>query len=312
MSNHWTLEDLYTGVMKSWWVLAATIAAFVAIGGAAWAVLPQTYTAFAQHTVEPISVLSSGSSFSTVNMETERLVATSTSVLERAAAELDDASVGALREATVVEVPRGSQVLTFEVTTRSREQSAEWANAVASAYGDLRSDNARRVVAQTTTALADSIDRLQALSESQSPASDAREATQLQLDALRQEQAQLEATSFFPGTLVTPASAPEDSNRPGFPVFAAGALFLGLTLGGIAALLVTRARSGPTRAHRPNRHRSRARERADEGSETSPGGDTPGPPREHDSMPLPIPITAMSSDDIGVERAPVLARRLRD
>ncbi|MFF2488889.1 hypothetical protein ACFVSU_20980 [Microbacterium sp. NPDC058062] len=306
MSNHWTLEDLYTGVVKSWWVLAATVFTFVAIGAAAWALLPQTYTATAQHTVEPISVLSSGSSFNTVNMETERLVATSASVLERAAAGLDDASVGALRDATVVQVPRGSQVLTFEVTTRSPERSAEWANAVATAYGETRSDNARNVVEQTTAELSESIDRLQALYDSQPPDSDARAATQLQLDALLEQKARLEATPFFPGSLVTPASAPTDSNRPGVPVFVAGGLFLGLMVGGIAALLVTRARSGPTLAYRRDRRGRGAREPADDEAGASPDGETPV--SQESDVTVPISRAGAKAE---AEHPPVVARDAR-
>ncbi|MFF2489001.1 YveK family protein [Microbacterium sp. NPDC058062] len=310
MSNHWTLEDLYMGVVKSWWVLAATVVAFVGVGAAAWVILPQTYTATAQHTVEPITVLASGSSFNTVNMETERLVATSASVLERAASALDDASVDALRESTVVQVPRGSQVLTFEVTTPSPERSAEWVNAVASAYGETRSDNARRVVDQTTTALTDSVERLQALTDSQSPGSDSRQATQLQLDALSQELAQLEAASFYPGSLVTPASPPTDSNRPGVPVFVAGGLFLGLMAGGIAALLATRARSGPARAYRRDPRHTPVAEVDEPGAGSE--GDPPSRRRGHDTTPVASPATAMSEMDVSFERTPVLARRLRD
>jgi len=309
LSNHWTLEDLYNGVVKSWWVLVATVVAFIAVGAGAWAVLPQTYTATAQHTVEPISVLSSGSSFNTVNMETERLVATSSSVLERAAEELDGASVGALREATVVQVPRGSQVLTFEVTTRSPAQSAEWANAVASAYGQTRSDNARAVVEQTTGELSASIDQLQTLYNSQAPDSDARAATQLQLDALLEQKARLEATPFFPGTLVTPASPPADSNRLGIAVFVAGALFLGLMIGGIAALLVTRARSGPARAYRRDRRGRDADGRAADEPGASSEDETPGGRRSR--VMTPSQDAAPEDADSDAKQRPVVVRDAR-
>ncbi|MDY0907912.1 hypothetical protein [Microbacterium sp. CFBP9034] len=283
MSNQWTLEDLYAGVRRSWGVLAAIVAAFVVVSVAAWALLPQAYTATAQHTVEPITALSSGSSFNTVNMETERLVATSAVVLERAAEALGEesgASVGALADATVVQVPRGSQVLTFEVTTPSPEQSAEWANAVASAYGAHRSANARAVVEQTTADLGQSIERLQAVYDSQPAGSDAREATQLQLDALLEEQARLQATSFFPGTLVTPATAVAESNRPGNLVFIVGGLFLGLIVGSIAALLVSRHRRGSGVAY----SRDPGAASADSEAGASPFDETPADGRRDDAF----------------------------
>ncbi|MFC8679973.1 Wzz/FepE/Etk N-terminal domain-containing protein [Microbacterium ureisolvens] len=309
MPDHWTLEDLYTGVARSWWVLAVTVAAFIAAGAGAWVVVPQTYTATAQHTVEPISILSSGSSFSTVNMETERLVATSAAVLKRAARDLDDASAADLREATAVQVPRGSQVLSFEVTTASAQRSAEWATAVASAYGAMRAQNARDVVEQTTAELSRSTAQLQALYDSQVPGSDARAATEQQLDALREQQARLEATPFFPGTLVTPGTAPTDSNRPGLALFVAGGLFLGLLAGAIAALVVTRARSGPALAYRRDRRDGHAGESLDREA----GNPPPLRAVSDDQRPVgdPVPAGSEQNIDVGQERSPILARTIR-
>lgn len=271
-------------------MLVAVVAAFAVVAAVAWALFPQTYTATAQHTVEPITALSSGSSFNTVNMETERLVATSAAVLERAAETLGEesgASVAALSDATVVQVPRGSQVLTFDVTTSSPEQSAEWANAVASAYGAHRSDNARAVVEQTTAELGASIQRLQSVYDAQPADSDARQATQLQLDALLEEQARLQATSFFPGTLVTPATVVTESNRPGNFVFVIGGLFLGLIVGSIAALVVSRSRRGHAVAYRRDLDTERGITGADGEAEAPPSGETPavGRPDEVSTAP---------------------------
>lgn len=268
MADHWTLEDLYQGIMRSWWVLVGTVLLFSLVGAGLWFVFPQTYTAQAQHTVEPISVLTPGSTFNTVSMETERLVATSTTVLERAADELDDAGVAALRNATVIQIPRGSQVLTFEVTTADPDRSADWANALAVAYGEQREDNAREVVERGSTDLEESIGRLQDVIDTQAEGSSAREASELQMQSLQEQQARLAATPFYSGMLVTPAVAPTESNRPRFIVFVAGGLFLGLMVGGIAALLVSRARRGPTLAYR--RERKAAERPASDASDVRP------------------------------------------
>ncbi len=242
MAVQWTLDDLYRRVMQSWFVLVGTILALMLAGAAIFAVFPQTYTAQAQHTVEPISVLSSGSSFNTVNMETERVVATSTAVLQRASDALDGVSVATLRDATVIEVPRNSQVLMFQVTASSGKKAAAWANALAEAYGEQRTTNARTVLEQTSAELDDAIQKLQDLLITQPEGSNTRAATQLQLQALLDQQARLTSTPLFSGILVTPADIPGSSNRPSIIVFVAAGLFLGMLLGGISALLTSRFR----------------------------------------------------------------------
>lgn len=231
--------------MQSWMVLVGTIVAFALVGFGIFLIYPQKYTAEAQHTVEPISVLSTGSSFNTVNMETEKVVATSTAVLKRAVEDLDDTSIEALRNNTVIDVPRNSQVLSFQVTANTPQEAADRANALAEAYGAQRTDNARAVVEQTTAELGDSIAQLQAVVDSQPIDSSERAATQLQLQGLLDQQARITATPFYSGTLVTPADPPQKSNRPSVLVFIAAGLFLGILVGAIAALIVSRVRNGP-------------------------------------------------------------------
>ncbi|MCT1479513.1 hypothetical protein M3C17_15890 [Microbacterium sp. p3-SID336] len=231
--------------MQSWMVLVGTVVAFALIGFGIFVIYPQKYTASAQHTVEPISVLSVGSSFNTVNMETEKVVATSTAVLKRAVEDLEDTSVEALRNNTVIEVPRNSQVLIFDVTANTPQAAADRANALAEAYGAQRTDNARAVVEQTTAELGDSIAQLQAVLDSQPIDSSERAATQLQLQSLLDQQARITATPFYSGSLVTPADPPQKSNRPSALVFIAAGLFLGILVGAIAALIVSRVRNGP-------------------------------------------------------------------
>lgn len=250
MATHWTLEDLYRGVMQSWIVLVGTVLTLMLGGVAIFALYPQKYTSEAQHTVEPISVLSSGSSFNTVNMETEKVVATSTAVLERAVENLDDTSVEGLRVNTVIEVPRNSQVLIFQVTANAPDLAAERANALATAYGEQRTDNARSVVERTTAELGDSIEQLQSLLDSQPVGSSERAATQLQLQALLDQQARITATPFYSGMLVTPADPPQQSNRPSILVFIAAGMFLGILIGAIAALIVSRVRNAPGHAYK--------------------------------------------------------------
>lgn len=236
----WTLEDLYRGIARGWKALVIVVITCLLAAYAAFHVFPEKYAATAIHTVEPISVLSAGSSFSTVNMDTEQIVATSTEVLEQAAATLADGTTAAqLSGALETEVPRGSQVLRFIVTTSDPRVSAAWANAIASAYGTQRSEAARAVVAQTSEELERTIDELRERLSQQKPGSPEAASTELQLEALVAEQARLLATPFYAGSLITPAVEPRDSERPSVLVFAAGGLFLGLLLGSLLALLTS-------------------------------------------------------------------------
>lgn len=242
-----SVDDLFRAVARSWWVLAGTLVLCLVAALGVWIVFPQTYTAEAQHTVEPISVLSTGSTFNTVNMDTEAVVATSTSVVARAAEALDgDTSTTQLRASVRITVPRGSQVLVFSVTTDNAQKSADWANALATAYGEQRSATARAVVDDLATDLDKAIKDLQAVYQAQPENSAERAATQLKLQALLDQQARLTSTPFFAGLLVTPAAPPVESNRPGLAVFLAAGLVLGLLAGSVAALATSRVRGAHT------------------------------------------------------------------
>lgn len=276
--------------MQSWMVLVGTIVAFALIGFGIFLIYPQKYTAEAQHTVEPISVLSTGSSFNTVNMETEKVVATSTAVLKRAVEDLEDTSIEALRNNTVIDVPRNSQVLSFQVTANTPQAAADRANALAEAYGAQRTDNARAVVEQTTAELGDSIAQLQAVVDSQPIDSSERAATQLQLQGLLDQQARITATPFYSGTLVTPADPPQKSNRPSVLVFIAAGLFLGILVGAIAALIVSRVRNGPGATYK----RSAAEEpKGDD-------GDSAGESLAHDDVALDEDDRLLEPEDAGL------------
>ncbi len=280
--------------MQSWLVLVGTIVAFALVGLGIFMIYPQKYTAEAQHTVEPISVLSTGSSFNTVNMETEKVVATSTAVLERAVEALDNTSIEALRVNTVVEVPRNSQVLIFQVTANTPKLAAERANALAAAYGEQRTDNARAVVEKTTAELGTSITQLQTVLDSQPEGSSERAATQLQLQALLDQQARITATPFYSGMLVTPADPPQQSNRPSVLVFVAAGLFLGILVGAIAALIVSRVRNGPGSSYK----RALLEEKSDDGTDDEEFDDEDAFDVEDDDVELDDDDSLIEPDDV--------------
>ncbi|MFE5410907.1 hypothetical protein, partial [Microbacterium sp. NPDC056569] len=92
----------------------------------------------------------------------------------------------------------------------------------------------------------------------------------------------------------------------------AGGLFLGLMVGGIAALLVTRARSGPTLAYRRDRrHQHDGNDAALWAGAAEPSADSePSPLRRSDDL-EPAPVAAHGGAESAFDQAPVLARKMR-
>ncbi|MFV0252960.1 MAG: YveK family protein [Beutenbergiaceae bacterium] len=256
MPRTWTLNDVLRAIGRGWKSLVVALVVCLAASVAAYQYFPQQYEAIAVHTVEPISALSAGSSFNTVNMQTEQVVATSRAVMDAAVETLGDgATASELAQATTVEVPRNSQVLRFLVTGTDPERAANWANAIATAYGEQRSSTAQEVVERTREELAASITSLREQLQAAVPGSPDAGAISLQLEASIVEQARLESTPFFAGSLITPASPPQDSTRPAFLIFLAAGVALGLLVGCVIALAVADGRKRSNKpAEAPVRH----------------------------------------------------------
>jgi uncharacterized protein involved in exopolysaccharide biosynthesis len=236
VTNTPSLDDLYKSVAHEWRLLASVVVVFLIMSFGLSVLWPVRYAATAVLTVEPLSA-QMGSTADSVNMDTERVVATSTEVLTLAAKKLHCLSPAELRATIEVNVPKASQVLEFTSTMASADQAAASANAVATAYTDHRVATAEKAVSTATDNLtkriADLTTQIAALPESSSVA----RALQVQVEALQERQAALAATTFYSGSLVSPASAPSTSTKPPLAVFLAAGLFLGLFLGAFAALI---------------------------------------------------------------------------
>ncbi|MFC0681072.1 hypothetical protein ACFFGH_24860 [Lysobacter korlensis] len=239
METTWSLDDLYRDIAHHWRTLAGVAAALILLAVLAFTLWPDKYSTTAVLTVEPITVGQVGGSGS-VNMDTEKVVATSTEVLGRAAKALPGSDIVSLREATEVTVPRGSQVLQFTFTSGTAEGAAAGANAVANAYGDQRVANAQRVVTEATDNITARIVDLEVQVEEAKDGSETERALQLQIQTLQEQLASLSSATFYSGTLVSPATAPADSDKPSLPTFLAAGLFLGGLLGAFAALIHAR------------------------------------------------------------------------
>lgn len=241
MKTAWTLEDLYRSIARGWFLLLVFASAFSLLAFGAYQVWPQKFEASAVMTVEPLTVSSaSQGSGSEVNMETERVVATSSEVLTLAAKALGTTAIDELRDGVVVSVPKGSQVLAFTVTAEDPTTAAQQANAIANAYSERRVANAEAVVADAIAFLSGRIAELEKQLAAATPAN--AQTLQAQIASLQNNQASLTSATFYSGALISPAVEPAASTRPSLAIFIAGGLFIGLFLGSFCALLYGRRR----------------------------------------------------------------------
>ncbi len=253
------LEDVYRSIARQWRVLvvvASLVAVAATVLGLIW---PDRYTATASVTVEAIPA--ADGSTPDVNMETQRLIARSTEVLSIAVDEIEDTSVSGLRSQLEVTIPRGSQVLEFRVTTGDAERSAELANTIATAYLDQRTAAAQRRISEASDALASTAEELRAQLAALEPENPLRLSLEGQVRALDTQRAVLIATSINAGSLIDPATPPEDSNTPGLYVFVGAGIFLGLFVGAFVALIWDRVKE----SRRPRAARGDAEKRVTEG-----------------------------------------------
>lgn len=242
MNDDWSLEDLYRSLAREWRVLLTIgfLCILAAVG--AFFVWPINYSSSATMTVEPIVVNQSGATVGSVNMETERVVATSTEVLALAAEELPNSTVKQLRDSILVTIPKGAQVLEFTFTSENSERAAQSANAVATAYSERRVLTAQSVVDTTVESLTERIAELTTQLEALPEESPVRLTLTAQIQSLQERQVSFSSATFYPGSLVSPAVAPSASTKPSLTVFLAAGLFLGAFLGAFIALIVARAK----------------------------------------------------------------------
>lgn len=195
---------------------------FVLLAGILQLAWPDKYEATAVITVAPVTE-SSGS----VNMDTERVVARSDSVLNTAAEKLEGASTSALRESLTVNVPKGSNILQVTVSDSDADRAAQFANAIATAYGDNRTSSAQAVTDAAMASISTRIAELESQRSSTRNDVDER-AIELQLNSLQERLAGYSATTYNPSSIVSTAVPPSRSTTPSLTIFIAGGFFVGL------------------------------------------------------------------------------------
>jgi capsular polysaccharide biosynthesis protein len=232
------LEEIYRSVARRWRVLLGVAVLTVMFAVALGLFWPDRYTSTASVTVEAIPA--GEGTLSDVNMETQRLIAQSEDVLSLAVDEIGSTTVPALRAQLQVQIPRGSQVLEFSITSEDAEDAAAKANAIAAAYLDHRVANAQRRITEASDALTATADELTQQAATLAPDDPIRASLESQVRALYEQRAGLIATSFDAGSLIDPAAPASDTDTPAFIVFVSAGLFLGIFLGAFVALITDR------------------------------------------------------------------------
>ncbi|GAB3122229.1 YveK family protein [Glaciibacter psychrotolerans] len=242
MKNTWSLEDLYTSIAREWRVLLIVILLFLGAAYGANVLWPKRYEAVALQTVEPIATTQASGVTGNVNMDTERVVATSGEVLALAAKQLPGVAVDELADSIEVTVPKGAQVLMFTYTATTPDRAAAGANAIAKAYSEQRVATAQSVVDAAAKNLSARIADLTTQMSAYQLNSPDYNTLSLQIQTLQERQATLTSTTFYSGSLVSPAVAPSGSTKPSLTVFMAAGLFLGVFVGAFIALIRARVR----------------------------------------------------------------------
>ncbi|TQN37555.1 capsular polysaccharide biosynthesis protein [Blastococcus colisei] len=252
------LGDYTFLLRRQWWVVVAAVAVAIGLAATYTAVATPEYTSTTSVLVSPTGTAGTSSSGprTTINMDTEAQIITSTEVMEAVADWLNFAGdPRELAERVSISVPPNTEILDISFTGLTAADARWGAEAFASAYLLNREDAAASSVRAQQESLqariADLDARLAALSEataalpsdSASRAYNQAQAANLN-DQLGDLSAQLNALDAFavrPGEVITQASLPASPSSPQ-PLLslAAGALG-GLLLG--VGLAVLRQRS---------------------------------------------------------------------
>ncbi len=217
----------YAGVLRRRKKLVGVVA-LVAVGCAvAWtAVQPRIYSATAEVLVRPpILAVGDTTSPQTLNVENERQIAMSVPVAALAA----DGMGGGLtpREmvaATDVTVTKDADVLQVRFSDRDARLAGRGANAIAQAYLEYKTQQARATIDGKVAVLKE---RLAALAGSKGSSAS--------IALLNQQLAQVQSTTIDAGEVLAAAETPGSPGSPNLPMNVALALFAGMLVGVLVA-----------------------------------------------------------------------------
>lgn len=232
------LTDLAGSLRRHWPVVAAAAVVGLVLGLLVSLVLPSRYEATATVSVNPINADPLGSSVDanrSISMPTEVSAATSAEVAAAAATSLKaDYSLSAedVRDATEVDSPDESLILSIRFTGDSAREAAAGANAVAAAYLTTRTADSTAQIERLVTSAQTQVAAVQASAVAPENAGAVQQrALAVQADALGNRLAELSNIDVDPGRVVGSADEPSSPSSPGLVALGLAGLFLGLLAG---------------------------------------------------------------------------------
>ncbi|HXF72513.1 MAG TPA: polysaccharide biosynthesis tyrosine autokinase [Actinomycetota bacterium] len=250
---------LYLGILRrrAWSVVGVTAVAVASALAVSFTRTP-VYESTARVQVKPPTanlLLQNVPVTSLVSLDTERQIATSTEVLERAATDLglptDPRSLEEFGRDLSVGSPTNTQILEITYAHPDPVEARRRAQAVAEAYLRFKTDQALDAAARVRRAIQEQLERVRArLSDAQARFAEAEpgslealqaqsevESLQGEVAALQAQLGQLSILDISPGTIVQPANLPTEPASPNHLVNGGLALAMGLALGvGLAFL----------------------------------------------------------------------------
>lgn len=213
------------------WLTVVLAVVIGALAGVAFAqAVPQRYAATATIVVTPVVSDPMTGDREDVNIRTEQEILRSREVARRAAASLGlPGDGGTLRADVDVAAPLGSQILEVTVNADTPQQAIDGANAVATAYLDLRHESAAQVTERYLARVDQQIEDLLA--------EPATKTTDGLVEQLTMQRSSVALTDPEPGRIIGAATPPTAPSGPGLLITVAGGAMAGLLLGIAAAVL---------------------------------------------------------------------------
>lgn len=232
------LTDLAGSLRRHWPVVVATAVVGLILGVLVSLVLPSSYQSTATVSVYPITADPMDASVDaarSISMPTEVGTATSAQVATTAATALKGTyslSADDVRDATDVESPDDSLILSIRFTGDSAAEAAAGAEAVAEAYLQARQSDATEQIERLRESALTQLGAVQAsVAAPENAGTVQQRALAVQADALGSRLAQLSNVDVQPGRVVGEAEVPSNPSSPGAVALGLAGLFLGLLAG---------------------------------------------------------------------------------
>ncbi len=249
-ANTERLSDYFLLLRRQWLIVLLCLALGIGAALAYLQLAPKEYRSTTSVLVTEMQTDSSSTRGSTINLDTEAQLVTSTQTVARAAEALG-ISAGEISDRVGVSVPPNTEILDISYVGPTAAQAKNGSRAFADAYLAQREANGQSVLERQAETLQERIDAVQAdldAAEKRADGLDANspergraedEASRLsqQLSTLASNQNRLETETLTPGDIITEPRLPSSPSSPDPLSALAAGVVLGLLLGvGLAAL----------------------------------------------------------------------------